>query len=95
MINKACSSNREVTRHYGFNYTLFGGSHVKTGRRTMFQQTRKLIFLATTVSFFKECKGQSDDPDTAIVFNHVKDAINQTFREPSDQLLYPYQVPGN
>jgi hypothetical protein len=34
------------------------------------------------------------DPDTALVYAHVADQINSTFREAQGQLPFPYQVPA-
>jgi hypothetical protein len=35
------------------------------------------------------------DPDSELVYSHVRDSVNQTFREPEGQLFYRYQVPGS
>jgi hypothetical protein len=32
--------------------------------------------------------------DTDVVYQHIKDSANQTFREASGVLRFPYQVPG-
>jgi hypothetical protein len=58
-----------------------------------------MLYLAYFISAIYLClqavQGQSPDPDTDLVYTYVRDSINQTFREASGQLLYPYQVPGN
>jgi hypothetical protein len=57
------------------------------------------MYLAYFISAICLClqavQGQPPDPDTDLVYAYVRDSINQTFREASGQLLYPYQVPGN